>query len=430
MEAREIIERFGGQTVLGEAIGKGQSTVGYWAKTGVIPARWQPKLLMLALKRGLKLTASDFVDAPKLEIEAELDRALADLGIQNEPVVTPSSEPPDSEVQTTTPLSFTVGDKQVPLRVEGQAQAIWATTNDIAEIFEVDSTGILKHIQNIFSDEELSELATTAKFAVVQTENGRSVRRSVAHYNLDVILSVGYRVNAKRATAFRQWATQTLRAYLDQGYVINEEALRESPEKLNRLAAQIRSIRSEERQVYAKVRECFKISSSDYDAESRHVKSFYALLQDKFHHAVTGSTAAKLVMDRADHRAENMGLFSMKGETPTISDATAGKNYLTPDELYRLHILSEQFLLYAEGTALAGKKMTMESLHRQLDRLLTLNDYPIFDGYRDYLKDRAIQHARMEYGLFKKRRKIESMGLEYDEEALEAGEYDGYLISD
>jgi hypothetical protein len=271
-------------------------------------------------------------------------------------------------------------------------------------------------------------MATSVKFALVQIEGGRSVKRDVVHYNLDMILSVGYRVSSKRATAFRQWTTQTLRAYLDQGYVINEKALRDSPAKLNQLAAQIRALRSEEKQVYAKVRECFKISSSDFDSESSVVRSFYALLQDKFHHAVTGSTAAKLIMDRAHHTAVNMGLHTLKGSAPTLADAIAGKNYLTSDDLYRLHMLSEQFLLYAESTSLAGKKMTMESLHRQLDRLLTLNDYPVFEGYKDYIKDQAMQHARIEYGQYKKRLKIEALGLQYDEDAFASGEYDGLLL--
>jgi hypothetical protein len=220
-----------------------------------------------------------------------------------------------------------------------------------------------------------------------------------------------------------------LKAYLEQGYVINEKALRESPEKLNRLAAQVRALRSEEKQVYAKVRECFKISSSDYDPESQHVKTFYALLQDKFHHAVTGSTASKLIMDRADWRAENMGLQSIKSQVPKLEDAKTGKNYLTSDELYRLHLLSEQFLLYAESTALANKQMTMQSLHGQLDRLLELNDYPVFEGYRDYIKNQAIQHAKIEYGLYRKRLKIESLGIPYDEDSLAAGEYDALLLN-
>lgn len=245
--------------------------------------------------------------------------------------------------------------------------SLWQVKNRHARIKKIKLT----HYPNIYKDEELQEHATSSKMELVQIEGDRKVTRpNVNYYNLDVILSVGYRVNAKQAILFRQWATQTLRTYIEQGYVINEKALRESPEKLNKLAAQIRALRSEEKQVYAKVRECFKISASDYDPSSKQVKTFYALLQDKFHHAVTGMTGSKLLLDRADYKDDNMGLQSIKGASPTFDDAKTAKNYLLPPELYRLHILSEQFLLFAESTALTDKKMTMGSLHNQLDRLL------------------------------------------------------------
>jgi hypothetical protein len=281
----------------------------------------------------------------------------------------------------------------------------------------------------VYSDGELEKLATRAKFALVQNEGGRHVvREGVLHFNLDMIISVGYRINAKRAVKFRQWATQTLKTYIEQGYVINEKALRESPDKLNKLAAAVRALRSEEKQVYAKVRECFKICASDYDPGSKEVRSFYALLQDKFHHAVTGMTSSKLILDRADHHSENMGMQTIKGKSPTIEEAKTGKNYLNNDELYRLHLLSEQFMLYAESTALTKRPMTMGSLHGKLDALLIFNDYPVFSDYEDYIKEEAVSHARQELGLYKKRLKIESLGYEYDEDALVAGEYDEILI--
>lgn len=328
-------------------------------------------------------------------------------------------------------LSFTDDDADVELRFDPQDQAIWATYQNIADVFGVDYSTIRKHVKNIYEDGELEKKATQAKIALVQIEGGREVlREGVLHFNLDMIISVGYRVNAKRAVKFRQWATRTLTAFVEQGYVINEKALRESPEKLNQLAAAIRALRSEEKQVYAKVRECFKLCSSDYDPNSKQVRSFFALLQDKFHHAVTGMTSSKLILDRASHHEEKMGLQTIRGDFPTLEEAKTGKNYLKSEELYRLHILSEQFMLFAEGTALAKRPMTMESLHGQLDRLLVLNDYPVFSGYEDFIKEEAISHAKQELGLFKKRRKIEALGYEYSEEALTAGEYDELLIDD
>jgi len=315
-------------------------------------------------------------------------------------------------------------------KITNDESGIWVTQKQIAELFDVDVRTVNDHIQAIFVSKELDENPTIRKFRIVQIEGTRQVNRDVIHYNLDMVLSVGYRVNSKRATQFRQWANRTLTAYVEQGYVINEKELRRSPEKLNKLAAEIRSLRFEEKQVYAKVRECFKISSSDYDPTSKEVRLFYALLQDKFHHAVTGMTSSKLIMDRADHKEDNMGLQTISGERPTLEDAKTGKNYLDNKELYRLHLLSEQFLLYAESTALSNKKMTMDSLHKQLDKLLTLNDYPVFDGYKDFLKDEAIRHAKIELGLYKKRKKIEAMGIKYDEYALSIGEYDEFLFDE
>jgi hypothetical protein len=326
-------------------------------------------------------------------------------------------------------MLFVENDTEVVLRFDNEDQSLWATYQNVADIFGVELSVVKKHIKNIYGDEELEKEATSAKFALVQIEGGREVlREGILHFNLDVMISVGYRVNAKRAVKFRQWATKTLKTFIEQGYVINEKALRESPEKLNKLAAAVRALRSEEKQIYAKVRECFKICSSDYDSGSKTVRNFYSLLQDKFHHAVTGMTSSKLILDRANHHAETMGMQSIRGDFPTLEEAKTGKNYLNSDELYRLHLLSEQFMLYAESTALTKRPMTMESLHGKLDALLIFNDYPVFSGYEDYIKEEALSHARQELGLYKKRLKIESLGYKYDEDALASGEYDELLI--
>jgi hypothetical protein len=142
---------------------------------------------------------------------------------------------------------------------------------------------------------------------------------------------------------------------------------------------------------------------------------------------VTRQTSSKLILDRANHRDENMGLQTFEGDNPTKAEAVIGKNYLRSDELYRLHLLCEQFLLFAESTALAGKLMTMGSLHDQLDRLLTLNDYPVLGGYQDFLRDEAVKHAEAELRLFRIRNRVEAAGMSFDVEALEYGEYDGFL---
>lgn len=310
----------------------------------------------------------------------------------------------------------------VDFRLDTETESIWATQQQIADLFETDQSGVSRHLNGVFDDGELDRKSNMQKMHIAGSS------KPVAVYSLDAIISVGYRVNSTKATRFRQWATQAIKAFIEEGYVLNDRALRESPEKLNALAAKLRALRSEETQIYAKVRECFKVSASDYEPSSKEVRTFYALLQDKFHHAVTGQTGAKIILDRADHKDENMGVQTFAGKEPNASDVIVGKNYLNDDELYRLHLLSEQFLLYAEASALRGTPMTMASLHSKLDRLLEVNDYPVFDGWRNFNAETAKKHARAELALFKKRKKIEAMGIEYDEEMLAAGEYDEILI--
>lgn len=341
------------------------------------------------------------------------------------PRAAPQHSPPDDSVIHEVEFveySDPGNHNAISFALDPGTETIWATQAQIAELFQTDVSGVSRHLKKIFDEEELSPASNLQKMQIAGST------KPVTLYSLDAVISVGYRVNNKTATKFRQWATGTIKAFIEQGFVVNERALRESPEKLNKLAAQLRALRSEEKQVYAKVRECFKISASDYEPSSKQVKRFYALLQDKFHHAITGMEGSKLIMDRVDHREQHMGVRTFSGKEPTLAEATTAKNLLDKDELYRLHILSEQFLLYAEATALAGRKMTMGSLHKQLDRLLELNDYPVFEGWKAYIKDAAERHARQELGLYKKRKKIKSMGIEYDEEALAAGEYDEILI--
>jgi hypothetical protein len=219
----------------------------------------------------------------------------------------------------------------------------------------------------------------------------------VDHYNLDVILSVGYRVSSVKATAFRKWATQTLSRYITDGFALNEARLRNDPLALRDLAAKVRALRSEEIQIYEAVRDCFKVASLDYDKDSPQVRSFYARLQDKFLFAITGKTASELILERADGTKRNMGVTACKGLMPKKPEAKVGKNYLHANEIYVLHILCEQFLLYAESKAIRGQSMTMANLAAKLDQLLETNEYAVFGGYRDFLKDRAMEHAELEW---------------------------------
>ncbi|MBB3862209.1 hypothetical protein GGQ88_003507 [Novosphingobium hassiacum] len=286
----------------------------------------------------------------------------------------------------------------IEFNVDWSEETVWATQRQMADLFGKDANTIGEHIGNLLSTGEFESAATTRKFRVVRLEGGRQVSRDIEHYNLDVILTVGYRVNGDKAASFRKWANGVLKSYLLKGYALNEPHLRENPQALRDLAAQVRALRSEEITIYQAVRDCFKVAASDYDKDSSHVRTFYATLQDKFLFAITEKTASQLILGRADARKPNMGVIGAKGMFPTLQEAKTGKSYLARDELYVLHILCEQFLLYAESKAIRGKSMTMADLAQKLDQLLTTHEYPVFEGYgRDYLKDRAMQHAKTEW---------------------------------
>ena len=222
------------------------------------------------------------------------------------------------------------------------------------------------------------------------------------------------------------WATGIIKQDIKEGYVINEALLSKDPKQLSKLAAKIRELRAGEKNVFAQVKDCFKLSASDYEPTSDEVRSFYSLLQDKFHHAITKMTASQLINDRADATKDNMGLISFKDLIPTKREAQTGKNYLEEDEMYRMYLLSEQFLLFAESSALMGKQLTMKQLHNQLDNLLKLNGYPVFNGYKDYIKNEAMKHAESEYETFIELKKLEMLGVDVDYVDYVIGEYDDY----
>jgi hypothetical protein len=294
-------------------------------------------------------------------------------------------------------VRFSVGDRTIEFNIDLTAETVWATQQQIADAFQVARSTVAEHIKNVFKDSELDEKTSCRKF---RQDVGDGRQFEVLHYNLDVILAVGYRVNSAKATRFRQWATQTLRAYIVDGFAIDEARLRADPGATNKLAAKLRAIRAEEKNIYASIRDFFKEASVDYDPNSKDCKSFYALLQDKFHYAVSKNTASELIMNRANHKDPNMGIQTFAGNLPTMDEAKIGKNYLDGDELYTMHVLSEQFLLDIQSRALRKLNMTMRQLLTKLDELLKFGDYPVFQGYKDYIKDKAIRHAQAEYARY------------------------------
>ncbi len=303
--------------------------------------------------------------------------------------------------------------------------SIWATQKQMAQLFAVDVSVITKHLKNIFESHELDKNSVCAKFAHTAND-GKAYNTN--HYHLDAIISVGYRVNSTQATKFRIWATKILNQYIKDGYVINEVLLKNNPDKLTQLSAKIRELRASEQNIFAKVRECFKISASDYQPNSQEVRNFYSLLQDKFHYAITRMTASKLIMDRADSKKEKMGLVTIQSNNyiPTKQEIKIGKNYLTENELYRMYLLSEQFLLYAESQALQAKLLTMKDLHTYLDKLLEFNEYPVFSEYKDNIRAIADEHVEMEYDRFIKIKKLEMLGVDVDFVEFDNGAYQHY----
>jgi hypothetical protein len=292
---------------------------------------------------------------------------------------------------------------EIRFALSDDGQTLWGTRAQIAATFGCTERNVNIHIQNIYNEGELEEEATQKKSFLVQIEGGREVKRPVDMFNLDMILSVGYRVNSRNATEFRQWATRTLRQFIATGYTVDAERIANDPAAQQSLAELLRHIRHEEKTMYAKVRDVFKESSSDYNPNSQAAKTFFAMAQDKFHFAITGKTASELVLERADASKLNMGLRTVKGDVPTMDEVKTGKNYLTHDELRGLENICEQFMLFAESKAMRGKKMFMEELSHKLNTLLEVNEYPVLYEYKSYLKARADTHARLELERYRAR---------------------------
>jgi hypothetical protein len=229
------------------------------------------------------------------------------------------------------------------------------------------------------------------------------VKRQTDRYNLDVILSVGYRVNSRKATEFRQWATRTLKTLVTQGYAIDAERLANDPAAQQGLAELLRQIRHEEKAMYAKVKDVFAATATDYDGNSQQAKTFFAMAQDKFLFAITDKTAAQIILERADSTKLNMGLRTVKGDQPTAEETRIGKNYLTAAEIQGLENICEQFLLFAESKAFRGQKMTMEELTTKLNILLQANDYKVLYKYEKFQRQQADTHARIELERYKVR---------------------------
>lgn len=304
-------------------------------------------------------------------------------------------------------------DKQF-VSVVFQDETFWLTQNGMAELFDCTPENIIQHLKHIYADEELYFEATAKKFLVVRKEGTRNVKRELDHYNLDAIIAVGYRVNSKKATRFRQWATKTLKEYIQKGFVLNDEMMKNGhpfgKDYFDELLERIREIRASERRAYQKIADVFEQCSYDYDKNSDTTKAFYAFVQNKLHFAVTGKTAAELISERSSLDSPTMGLTTWKGAPDgkiMKSDVLVAKNYLNEKEISRLNRLVTMFIDYAELMAEDEQLMSMADWLAETDRFLTNNRRNVLEGKGRISHEAAAKKAGDIYAEFRKRQDAE-----------------------
>lgn len=295
-------------------------------------------------------------------------------------------------------------------------ETIWASQKEMARLFDVGVPAISKHLKNIFEEGELDEGATISKMETVQTEGTREVIRQVDYYNLDAIISVGYRVNSQKATKFRQWATTVLREYMIKGFAMDDERLKQGENLLEKdyfreLLERVRSIRASERRIWLQITDIFAEIAIDYDVNSLVTKQFYAHVQNKFHYAISGKTAAEIIYEKADHTKVNMGLVTWKRSPDgriLQSDALVAKNYLNEKEIRSLERSISGYFDYLERQIEQGKTQTMQDLADSIDRFLAFQDYELLEGHGQITSQTAKDKAKSEYAIFNKTQKINS----------------------
>ena len=303
---------------------------------------------------------------------------------------------------------YQMEDANVFVSVYYENETFWLSQKAMGELFDCSTDNISLHLKNIYAEDELSEEATAEFFSVVQKEGSREVNRRVKCYNLDAIIAVGYRVNSKKATKFRQWATKTLKEYITKGFVLNDDMLKNGKpfgkDYFDELLERIREIRASERRAYQKIADVFEQCSYDYDKNSETTRAFYAFVQNKLHYAVTGQTAAEIIYDRADAQKPAMGLTTWK-DAPDGKilkrDVIIAKNYLNEKELSRLNRLVTMFIYYAELMAEDEVLMSMQDWLDQTNNFLTSNRRNVLEGKGRVSHADALEKAEKEYAVFR-----------------------------
>ncbi len=294
------------------------------------------------------------------------------------------------------------GESKIEVTLAGET--VWLTADQMALLFQRNKSTISRHIKNVLDEGELRQVSTVAFFATVQQEGGRQVERNIAYYNLDMIISVGYRVKSYRGVQFRIWATQVLKEYLIKGFVLNDELLKNAGKGnyFDELLARIRDIRSSEKIFYRKILEIYALSI-DYDPRTEITKQFFATVQNKMHYSAHGHTAAEIIYNRADAEKDFMGLTTWSGALPKKSDAEFAKNYLTEEELDTLNRIVNLYLEFAELQAKSHTPMYMKDWIQKLDEFLKLSGKELLNHAGSISAEVAKLKADTEYDKFKQR---------------------------
>ena len=307
------------------------------------------------------------------------------------------------------------GDTKLEVRLENET--VWLSQKLMAALFQTTVANINIHLKNIFEEGELIESATIKDFLIVRLEGKREVNRTIEYYNLDAIISVGYRIKSKVATRFRQWATQHIKEYIVKGFVMDDERLKNPNQPFDyfeELIRRIQDIRTSERRFYQKITDIYT-TSVDYDPTLEMSVLFFQTVQNKMHWAITGQTAAEIISERANSKEPNMGLTNWKRNKPRKQDVVIAKNYLSEDELLALNNLAEQYLIFAEGQAIRKKTMHMKDWIEKLDGFLTLNDRQILTNAGKISHQLAVDMAEIEYEKFNQNL-INSIESDFDKE--------------
>lgn len=314
-------------------------------------------------------------------------------------------------------LLYTTPQEEVKVNVVIKDETLWLTQKAMAELFDVGVPAISKHIKNIIEEGELTEETTLSKMETVVNRGFRGeVNELLVFYNLDMIIAVGYRVNSRRATNFRIWATQTLKEFITKGFVLDDERLKQGTTAFGKdffreLLERVRSIRASERRIWQQITDIFAECSIDYDRNSSVTQDFYAMVQNKFHYAITGQTAAEIIFTKADRNAQNMGLTTWKRSPEgriLKSDVTVAKNYLPETEIRRLERSVTSYFDYIEDLVERENTFTMEEFSASVNKFLAFREYEILKNKGKITKLQANRKAEAEYNEFNKTQKIVS----------------------